>query len=67
VSKHWNPEDELARWNSADGHARPKKPSWPEGATAGLLLVAISCLAIGAMFYQVAGPREVVEEDVSRR
>jgi len=67
VSKHWNPDGEVARWTGADELSQPKKPSWPAGATAGLLLVAATCLAVGLVFYQVAGPRDVVEESVARR
>jgi len=67
VSKHWNPQDELLRWTGADDVARPNKAAWPKGATAGLLLVAASCVALGALFYKIAGPRQVVEESVVRR
>ena len=67
MSKHWNPDGEVARAAGADGLAPPKRPSWPEGATAGLLLVATCCLAVGALLYQVAGPRDVVDERVARR
>ena len=35
------------------------KAVWPEGATAGILLVAAACLALSATLYQVAGPRDV--------
>jgi hypothetical protein len=66
VSKHWNPDGELARWVRADEPMPPSKASWPEGATAGLVLVATCCLALGALLYQVAGPRDVVEEGVGR-
>ena len=81
MSKHWNPDEELAdrscpqhdldralAWlKAADETSRPQKAAWPEGATAGLLLVAASCLAVGALLYQFAGPREVIEESVTRR
>ena len=67
VSKHWNPDDELLRWTGAEDAARPRKTAWPKGATAGLMLVAASCVAVGALFYKIAGPREVVEESVVRR
>ena len=65
MSKHWNPNEEMARWASADEAPSPGK--WPEGATAGLALVAASCLAVGVILYQVAGPREVVEASVAGR
>ncbi|MDP9422945.1 MAG: hypothetical protein M3Q19_08955 [Pseudomonadota bacterium] len=66
MSEHWNPDGEIARWTGADDLARPGKRSWPEGATAGLVLVAAGCLALGLVLYQFAGPRDVVEE-VARR
>lgn len=62
MSKHWNPDGEIERWARADEPVRPRKASWPEGATAGLLLVAGFCLAIGGLLYHVAGPRTVIEE-----
>ena len=68
VSTHWNPDEELARRIAADELARAEhRRSWPEGATAGLLLVALGCVALGAVLYQFAGPREVVEKDVGQR
>jgi hypothetical protein len=67
VSKHWNPDGEIARCTGADELAPRRKPSWPEGATAGLVLVAASCLAVGMVLYQFAGPRDVVEKNVARR
>ena len=42
--------------------APAKKPSWPEGATVGILLVAAACIALSATLYQVAGPRDVFAE-----
>jgi hypothetical protein len=66
VSKHWNSDEELARCIAAEEVANAQK-RWPEGATAGLLLVAISCLALGLILYQVTGPRQVIEESVARR
>jgi hypothetical protein len=54
MSRHWNPDDELARvWDE------PTKPRWPKGATAGLLLVGAVCLGVTLMLYKVAGPRDV--------
>jgi hypothetical protein len=43
---------------------RQHKP-WPAGATAGLMLVAAACLGVAVVLYQVAGPRDVFEEDAS--
>ena len=51
---HQNPEDGLSRRIEAAG-----KPRWPEGATAGLLLVAAACIGLAALLYHVAGPRDV--------
>ena len=52
--------------HSPANHSRPlaeaRKASWPEGATAGLLLVAALCLGIATALYQVAGPRDVFAE-----
>jgi hypothetical protein len=62
VSRHWKPDGTSDRWTPAEGAARPKK-QWPEGATAGLVLVAVACLGLGMVLYQVAGPRDVFEED----
>lgn len=54
MSKHWNPEDELARLRETDAKAR-----WPEGATAGLVVVAAACVAAAMLLYRLAGPRDV--------
>lgn len=55
MSKHWNPDEDLARLRSEE----PPRPVWPEGATAGLLLVAAACAGFMLILYQVAGPRDV--------
>ena len=65
--KHWNPDEELACRIAAEEMARGARRSWPEGATAGVLLVALSCIALGMALYQFAGPRDVVEESVGER
>ena len=67
MSQHWKPEGDRANWLSADAYAPADSKSWPAGATAGLVLVAAACLAVGAILYQVAGPRDVIEEDAARR
>lgn len=54
MSKHWNPEAELSRVDQL----RPPR-AWPKGATAGLVLVALSCAGLAALLYHVAGPRDV--------
>jgi hypothetical protein len=43
--------------------ARARKAAWPEGATAGLLLVATACLAATAMLYHVAGPSDAFAQE----
>lgn len=67
MSRHWNPDEELVRRLAAEEEARANKRPWPQGATVGLLLVATSCVALGAVLYSFAGPRDVVEESVGRR
>lgn len=54
MSKHWNPEAEL----SSVRKSRPAR-AWPKGATAGLVLVAVSCAGLAVLLYQLAGPRDV--------
>jgi len=66
MSRPWNPDEELARSIAAEETARARK-RWPEGATVGVLLVAVSCIALGAALYQFAGPRQPVEGPVSAR
>jgi hypothetical protein len=64
---HWKPDGDSARWLKADAYApTPKGKPWPEGATPGLVLVAAACLAVGALLYQVAGPRQPVEQEAAR-
>jgi hypothetical protein len=38
--------------------ATARKASWPEGATAGILIVAAACLGVALTLYHVAGPRD---------
>lgn len=66
MSRHWDPDEALARCIAAEERARQNR-SWPQGATAGLVLVASMCLAVGLTLYQFAGPRDVVEEGAGRR
>jgi hypothetical protein len=54
MAKHWNPEGDLARMREVRA-----KPRWPEGATAGLVLIAAGCLGLAVLLYQVAGPKDV--------
>ena len=43
------------------------RQSWPQGATAGILLVAAVCIGLSMTLYHVAGPRDVFAQDVSTR
>lgn len=54
MSRHWNPDEAIARTRAA-----PRQPRWPEGATAGVALVAVSCLALAVLLYKLAGPRNI--------
>ena len=44
-----------------------RRQSWPQGATAGILLVAAACIGLSMTLYHVAGPRDVFAQDVSAR
>lgn len=66
MDRHWGTDEELARCIAAEELARQNR-SWPSGATAGLVLIAASCLAVGLTLYKVAGPRDVVEESAVPR
>lgn len=43
--------------------ATEQRRSWPQGATAGLLIVAAACLAVSLTLYHVAGPRDAFAEE----
>ena len=43
------------------------RATWPEGATAGLLLVAAACLGLSMTLYHIAGPRDVFAETAATR
>lgn len=58
MSRHWNPEGELAPARQA----RARRPL-PRGAIGGIAIVAAACLTLCVVLYQVAGPRQVVEEE----
>ena len=55
MSRHWNPEEELARVREQAGN----RLHWPEGATFGVALVAAACLGTGLLLYKLAGPRDI--------
>ena len=57
MARHWNPEGELGRARGVK--AAEAKPRWPEGATAGLVLVGAACVGLALLLYKVAGPRDV--------
>ena len=42
--------------------AQSRKAPWPQGATAGILLVAAACLGISLTLYHLAGPRDAFAE-----
>jgi len=46
--------------------AQARKAAWPQGATAGVLIIAAACLALSIALYHVAGPRDVFAEETSR-
>ena len=45
--------------------AEAHKLSWPQGAIAGVLLVAAACIGFSLMLYHVAGPRDVFAEEIA--
>lgn len=53
MGKHWNPDEELVR-----ALERREKSRWPDGATAGLVLVGAACLGVALLLYKVAGPSD---------
>lgn len=67
VSKHWHPDKDLTRVVGADDLARARQDRWPQGSTVGIGAIAALCLAVAAILYQAAGPRDIVEESVARR
>lgn len=54
MSKPWNPDDDLLRVRETQS-----KPRWPEGATAGLVMLGAGCFALAMLLYRLAGPRDV--------
>ena len=42
-----------------------QRSSWPQGALAGILLVAAACIGFSLMLYHLAGPRDVFAEEVA--
>jgi hypothetical protein len=52
--KHWNPDEDVV-----SAVPEPSRKPWPAGATAGLALIALGCVAAAALLYKLAGPRDV--------
>lgn len=75
MSRHWKPDGEIVRVRPARGRrlraldefeppvwlASPSrlKKRWPEGATAGLVLIAAVCVGTAVGLYLAAAPRDV--------
>jgi hypothetical protein len=57
----------FARVNRARACVTARRQSWPQGATAGILLVAGACLGLSMTLYHVAGPRDVFAQDAAGR
>ena len=57
----------FARINQARACVTARRQSWPQGATAGILLVAAACLGVSMTLYHVAGPRDVFAQDAASR
>jgi hypothetical protein len=58
VSRHWNPEDDLAQ-----AREERRRAAWPHGATAGLALIAVGCIGVAAIAYWAAAPRHSFADD----
>jgi hypothetical protein len=60
--KNHRPENQGAR-----ACAPARRASWPEGATAGILLVAAACLGLSMTLYELAAPRDVFAQEMPPR
>lgn len=56
MSKHWCPDEDIARARFGAG----RRQRLPQGGTAGLVLVAAACLAVAFGIYQAFAPHEPV-------
>lgn len=56
MSKHWRPDEDIARARFGAGRRQPL----PQGGTAGLVLVAAACLCAAFGIYQAFAPHEPV-------
>lgn len=52
MSKHWKPNEQPVR-------IRDARAPWPQGATAGLLVLGAVCIGTVILLYKLAGPRDV--------
>jgi hypothetical protein len=59
--------DRISRQGRVRTVATTFRASWPQGATAGILLVAAACLAVSLTLYHLAGPRDVFADEVAGR
>ena len=54
MTKHWKPDEQQPRVREAEG-----RPRWPEGATAGLVMLGAVCVGTVILLYKLAGPNDV--------
>ena len=58
MSRHWNPDQELARaqeapsWTLAESYLQPAARPWSDGAKAALVLLLGACVFLAAGFFQ---------------
>jgi hypothetical protein len=55
MAQHWNPNDDLLRVRDARPAVR-----LPDGAAAGLMMVAAGCVGLALLLYKLAGPRDII-------
>ena len=54
MSRHWNPDEELALARSA-----PARPRLPAASVVGLAMTAAACVGLAVLLYRLAGPRDI--------
>ena len=54
MSKHWQPDEEMALARSA-----PARPRLPAGSIVGIAVVAAACAGMALLLYRLAGPRDI--------
>ena len=52
MSKHWQPDEELAR-------RTPGRVRLPAESITGLAMIAIACVGTAVLLYRLAGPRDI--------